>query len=95
MFETENDSLVYLAGQAPLEPQSWFSPKMSPKPPQNVWVSDYGKRKYTSAAAAGRECGEDFQLVNQLEVDAWNLEYRKQRLVQWPGAWAREVLKTI
>lgn len=97
MFNSQYEELIYLAGQAPAEPQPWFKPDMAgnPKPPQSIWVSEDGKHKYTSRYAAEQAEGEDYCLSNQQEVCDWDENYRKQRYVQWPLAWARVIRATI
>lgn len=95
MFNSRYEELVYLAGQAPAEPQPWFKPSMPKKPILGIWVSDDGKRKYTSAYVAEQQEGEFYHLENQAEIAAWDEEYRKERYIQWPLAWARVIRATI
>lgn len=35
----------------------------------------------------------DEDCVNYHEVRAWDEDYKKQRYIQWPGAWADEQIK--
>lgn len=95
MFNSRYEELVYLAGQAPDEPQPWFKPSMPQRPNSGVYVSADGKRKYTSAYVAEQQEGDNFQLLNEKEIAAWDEEYRKERYIQWPLAWARVIRATI
>lgn len=95
MFESRYEELIYLAGQAPAEPRPWFRPEMPAEPPQNIWVSEDGQRKYTNKYAVAQAEGEDYHLFNEQEVYDWEEKYRKQRYIQWPLARARAIRATI
>ena len=83
--------LDYFAAHAPAEPQPWFKPVM-PARPEPQWGDEDGN-KYESRKAAEDAVGDELTTVlNREEVDAWDEEYKKQRLVQWPYAWASHQL---
>lgn len=99
--------LDYFAAHAPAEPQSWFEPLISPKPeppsddllnglPPLVrqkavdWRRDH--MHHTSIVGAEEFCSE-WKLFWQAG-EAWELEWRRERFVQWPYAWAEQVLRT-
>lgn len=83
----------YFAAHAPVEPQPWFRPVMLRlKPDATVWVGESGN-KYTSYYAAKQAEGEEHvTLFNAKEIEAWEIEYVKQKYVQWPFAWADAML---
>lgn len=66
----------YFVAHAPAEPQPWFQPDM-PERPAPVYVH--------SASCGCVECESP---TNWREVEAYDKERAKQRLVQWPYAWA-------
>jgi hypothetical protein len=96
----------YFIAHAPAEPQPWFEPTMPhPKPEAPAWpaFTDDEHAQYNSWRNGGREV-EEIESVqvasfarqtifyaNQRED--WEHDYQKQRLVQWPAAWADEMLK--
>lgn len=69
----------YFMAHAPAEPQPWFVPTMPPRP-EALWPN-------------GRSEAEDEYPVNLHEIEAWNSEFQKQRFVQWPAAWADEMMR--
>ena len=81
----------YFMAHAPA-PQPWFQPEMPPKP-KGAWESSDGKKRYASAFAAERECGDNFRNTAAVEIQRWECEYSKQRCVQWPAVWADEMLQ--
>jgi len=93
----------YIA-HAPTEPQPWFKPVMPPHPVAGVWEADswydhtsdcivHEKRFYDNFQTALLLSGEDISLTNQAEIDVWEANAVKQRFIQWPAAWADEMLK--
>lgn len=90
--------LEYFMARAPQLPQSWFEPVFSEPCPPEVWASADGKTKFTSKEAAEAHCGvqmyRDYRDLNAKAIREWHREREKQRLLQWPRAWAIEVLKT-
>lgn len=82
----------YFIAHAPTEPQPWFKPTMPPRPDDTIWTSDDGMRMYTSEYAATEKEGERYHRFNEQAIEAWDIEYQKQLLVQWPIAWADEML---
>jgi hypothetical protein len=77
----------YFIAHAPAEPQPWFVPVMSGRP-LDVYVDGAGNQvpapTLTSPLAT---------LKNRAELEAWGVEQVKQRYIQWPAAWADEMLK--
>lgn len=71
----------YFAAHAPETPQDWFEPEMPPKPKVGHRAVDLG---------GGRKTWVD----DHSEIDEWERTQSKQRLVQWPYAWADAVLST-
>lgn len=82
----------YLVAHAPAEPQFWFKPEMPACPAYRV-VGEDGT-VYPSAQAAEQACDDNFG-DNYQEIEAWKQEQEKQRRVQWPIAWAREMIKRL
>ena len=83
----------YYIAHAPVEPQPWFTPKMTPRPVASVWVSDDGLRKYLNPRAAYEAEDDCFSLINVDEIARWDLDFKKQKYVQWPAAWADEMIQ--
>ncbi len=92
--------IEYFAAHAPAKPQDWFEPTMEtecPKPPcaeyalhmtfmnREGHVQDGDSEEYIAYVA------ERNIWANQRS--AWEKEWDKQRLIQWPFAWARAVLE--
>jgi hypothetical protein len=98
---------AYFMAHAPAEPQPWFAPRMParPQPPErprsqdltpdaskeldglNDWlntedVQDPNVKSFAEAMDAYR-----------LNSDAWAREQKRERYLQWPGAWADEMIK--
>ena len=84
----------YFMAHAPAEPQQWFKPVMAVTCPAPHFVSDDGKRDYGfDARAAEKAVGDNFIDITLATRDDWTNESWKQRYVQWPAAWADEMLK--
>ena len=83
----------YFIAHAPTEPQPWFTPVMPPCPMATLWVSEDGQRKYLDPYSAEKAEGDNFYLVNQEEINDWNHAFTKQYRVQWPAAWADEMIQ--
>lgn len=92
----------YLAAHAPAEPQPWFEPAMPPRPtvpPMPAfdeeerrdldrlgdWIEDYEVSERVLEYARQRGAAIKAQ-------EAWDLEKRRQRYIQWPWAWADAML---
>lgn len=72
----------YFAAHAPHDPPEWFRPLMSSATPLPVFRCG-GRGEHTDA------CGFDIcGVVNAKECQAWGDEHERQRLIQWPYAWA-------
>lgn len=98
--------LDYYIAHAPADPQPWFQPVMEAAPaavemPRDMtqgerdeyyrWVDGY-------ADVQGMKCPRVIAYAvaveaRQKRAAAWDAEYEKQRYVQWPLAWAKEMLK--
>ena len=85
----------YFMAHAPAEPQPWFMPAMPPAPDLSIWVGESGRKYDGERAAMGSEEGLRGKVrpVNADAYYAWRNEQAKQRYVQWPAAWADEMLK--
>ena len=85
----------YFMPHAPAAPQPWFMPVMPPAPDLSVWVGESGKKYDGERAAMGSEEGllGKVRPANADAYYAWRNEQAKQLYVQWPGAWADEMLK--
>jgi hypothetical protein len=96
----------YFIAHAPTEPQNWFHGQMPPPPRQRMAKPDDLTREEREELAAwgdvidakdmkqprARVIAEDWERY-QREHKAWQAEQKKQRYVQWPAAWADEMLK--
>ena len=86
---------TYLMAHAPAEPQPWFEPYMPKKPDPTIWIGESGN-KYHSRLDAERAEGDEFvRPVNSEAIAAWEQEKKKQRYIQWPAAWADEMMKQL
>jgi hypothetical protein len=72
-------ALDYFAAHAPDHPQPWFQPVM-PTPEPDVFA-------YKGAARTKEEIAQ-----REAEALTWRLERDKQRWVQWPYAWAQQMI---
>lgn len=68
----------YFALHAPQIPQPWFKPKCLPVHP-NAYRAPDGAGGFLVPAM-------------KQELDDWNEEYQRQLLIQWPWAWADQVM---
>lgn len=83
----------FYAAQAPREIPAWFEPVMPPLPPYGKgFISGDGQRYYTDKSEAERIEGDDFYFEGQQERNEWHKNLKKQRIAQWPWAWADLVL---
>lgn len=81
---------LYLMAHAPVEPQVWFSPHVDEKPMQPI----AGPPDEYESVARRVEFERKFR-EHKKALDAWAHECEKQRLLQWPAAWADEQLKVL
>lgn len=96
MFESQHSCLIYLAAHAPETPQAWFTPRMGEHGPRpaNLWTGESG-RVYPDRFAAEKAEGDDgYYNANSEAQFAWDQEFAKEKLIQWPYAWARAVFAT-
>lgn len=97
--------LEYFMAHAPKTPAPWFEPKMPPKPklPALEEISlervriDVG---YSFEAETDPETAEGVAWVQEYRnseeaLDQWKKERRKQQFVQWPRAWAEELIADL
>lgn len=100
--------LDYFAARAPAEPQPWFDPVIPPCPALRAW-NEFRVSVESDEAKAELDLyfDEDQGDLVTKEAQAWMTAYQaekeaqrewqscrvKQRYVQWPWAWASEVLK--
>lgn len=92
----------YFIAHAPIEPQPWFTPVMSPKPA----LPDPDKELSVEDAKEWRKLDEFAAEEGNVRVkaycdmrsaaydarEAWENERKKQCYVQWPAAWADAML---
>ena len=93
----------YFMAHAPAEPQDWFMPVMPPCPivPSIASVANDGLRRELQDVhdgacdlityQAAQWVGKREKLVEQQTI--WQAEFRKQRCIQWPSAWADAMLE--
>lgn len=95
----------YFIAHAPNEPQPWFRPVMKPRPelmflkaaPDSVKselkyddYADYVNEGDMSSAALAWHLE---RVSKKKETRRWDAELQKQTCLQWPAAWADEMLK--
>ena len=78
----------YFAAHAPEEPQPWFSPVMSSARPMPTYDHDHPNGPYCRMTKC--DCG---GITNLAEMRAWDMARDRERLVQWPYAWADAMLE--
>lgn len=99
----------YFIAHAPAEPQPWFFPSMPTPRPHPVgpqWPSDLDdlERRELDAWREDMLSTKDFtapRLVQRAQeiaahrkaLSEWDTDCAKQRFIQWPAAWADEMLK--
>jgi hypothetical protein len=92
----------YFMAHAPAKPQKWFMPKMPPCPavPSDKHPSLTQEQRDDLDAANNEGVASQWALdwctARDAAADAqadWQAEFRKQLCVQWPAAWADEMLK--
>lgn len=87
----------YFMAHAPAEPQEWFEPAMSPRPPAppNRYTELDQKQREMLEFGGNDPKVEDFRQRHAAaikECEAWELERLRRRAVEWPAAWADAVL---
>lgn len=94
----------YFIANAPKEPQDWFVPVMTtPRPvdssrlPENMTPDEkkeYDDYHLVSPSKTPRMVEWSYSRARfRKEKEKWEAEYEKQRCVQWPAAWADEMIK--
>ncbi|URI11039.1 hypothetical protein MW290_18900 [Aquincola tertiaricarbonis] len=95
----------YFIAHAPVEPQPWFRPTMPPAPdipaldqaPQEVREelehSDYDEWLDPADMSPAARAWHEQREAAKKTFAVWSQEKNKQWLVQWPSAWADEMLK--
>lgn len=81
----------YFIAHAPAEPQPWFEPKLPPCPkPDPAW-------HWCEGCKGDGNCDHNAQCDQLREVQkqhlTWKADAKKAQYVQWPAAWADEMLK--
>ncbi|MGU7839420.1 hypothetical protein ACV22V_08135 [Burkholderia sp. AW33-5] len=95
----------YFIAHAPAEPQPWFAPVLDNEPaavePLDR-LTDEERREYEGwgeyLSTSELKCPRVLAYYEAVEAyeklrRAWNREHEKQRYVQWPAAWADEMLR--
>jgi hypothetical protein len=87
--------LDYFMAHAPVEPQPWFTPDMPPEPTQGAYVFEdgYTMLHLLDAKNREREKGISFVDSSAKQKQEWTIAFKKQRYIQWPRAWADEMLR--
>ena len=92
----------YFIAHAPAEPQRWFEPVFEKRPirprvPDDLTSKEmYELDRYQDEEISFGELKEPrvIEMVLADEVlDKWERAYEKARCIQWPAAWADEMLK--
>lgn len=82
----------FFVAHAPAEPQAWFKPTLPPKPqiPADMnWCENC--RDGVDACTTPAVC-DGMRGILRAKTE-WEHEEAKQHLIQWPSAWADEMLK--
>lgn len=86
----------YFAAHAPIEIHSWFNPVL-PERPQDEWGATNSGMRFMNYNAAAKWCQEHVECTptnRQWEAQAeWDKSIERERLIQWPYAWADAMLK--
>lgn len=88
----------YFMAHAPAEPQPWFEPVMPPRP-ETLNYSDIADEATRDDVGMALNCDTDPKTKAGVDwlrrydeqwaaLNDWDRERVKQRLVQWPYAWA-------
>ncbi|MFK3647940.1 hypothetical protein ACI2IY_05810 [Lysobacter enzymogenes] len=107
MSAAQVDRLLYLIAHAPAEPQDWFVVAPSPQPVMplrpTTWT-EFQRDQYAEYDEGEYEFDEldpvvaEYVLARkaaQAAREAWALDCKRQRAIQWPRAWAEAVLSTL
>jgi hypothetical protein len=101
------EPLIYLIAHAPVEPQAWFEPVMPERPMlpddtlnlrcQAGWPTyeRTGSYKFMVCLSDDEKAWLEEHAADHKAYGDWSREYDKQRLIQWPAAWAHEQLKHL
>lgn len=97
--EASREDLKMFMAFAPAEPQSWFKPDIQPKPtmPRNDELTHAEFELYQADDESNPRVVEFSRRKDEAlaAVMDWELEYVKQKYIQWPRAWATEVIRTL
>ena len=83
----------YFIAHAPAEPQPWFKPNVAQRPETEVLLNLSELDRFLRKSLAGSCAIGDVISANQKEMKEWDRNYIKQLYIQWPAAWADEMLK--
>ena len=97
----------YFMARAPVEPQDWFQPVMPPAPVAPVMPTDFTNAESENYNGWRCDCLDLANMAGTPRVveyinardawvtaqEVWNKLQYKERLIQWPAAWADAVLK--
>lgn len=95
----------YFIAHAPVEPQEWFRPAMPPMPQLPPQPSDLTEEEKLEMSGVHDWLDEEgleqprvraFLVATKKANEAlrqWRQDYDKQRCIQWPAAWADEMIK--
>jgi hypothetical protein len=97
-------TLDYFMAHAPAEPQPWFKPVTEPAPPPVDYINDMTPEEWKEYEGWGEFLDTKDLKCSRVRAYAessdaytglrrkWEAEYEKQRYVQWPKAWAMEMI---
>lgn len=95
----------YFMAHAPAEPQPWFKPAMPAHPaapgiPKDMTDEERHEWRGIGEYFDAKDCTSPRIRVYGLAYEAWQkadrawmVDQEKQRYIQWPAAWADEMLK--
>jgi hypothetical protein len=93
----------YFMANAPADPQPWFNPDMPPCPlvPSiyNLPIGDLRDELslvFGDCCEASSDAAKQWIAMSELQCKLqadWQADFRKQRYVQWPAAWADAMLE--
>ena len=81
----------YFIAHAPVEPQGWFQPAIPPKPERDPKLQWCNGCKRDACCEGNADC-EQLRAFRE-KLQDWSDLRDKARLIQWPAAWADEMLK--
>jgi hypothetical protein len=105
LFSIGLSALDYFAAHAPAEPQNWFEPAMRSQPADTLPASCFYRAPYMTTGFNHQyvwletvppiaQAAKDLCTAAEAARRQWQADYARERLIQWPYAWARAVLES-